>query len=274
MIVIPGALIACGVTVFSRPHKPGFVSALLLLFLYQAWHFGAQNMGMASFISLSERSRPLMSEEKLAIKLGTVTGMLGVLRAMSPGYMIGANYVPVGPGAIHLIEIGYDLGRAAAVLLTGVALWFAARVWRENHLMAASAIFLSVTFLFPMYLTHDYLLGFLSFATAHGLQYLIFLATHSMNPDRRSIVKLRPPFRVILAPTALVGVAFLGHTIWRDAPKVRAADFPSIGIAIVLSLTLVHFWLDQFLWRMKSKERAGWIRSRYGYVLGCTTPKR
>jgi hypothetical protein len=79
MIVAPCMMLAGGIVLFSRP-GPFFIVSLLSLFLYQAWHFGAQNIGVAAFISLSDRGRPLSPSEKRAIKLGIVIGMLGVLK--------------------------------------------------------------------------------------------------------------------------------------------------------------------------------------------------
>ena len=96
MIAIPCALFAGGLVLFSRAGSPVFVAAVLLFYLWQTWHFGAQNIGVASFISLNDRGRPLDRKEKITIRIGVVIGMLGVLKAMAPTYMIGAQYMPVG----------------------------------------------------------------------------------------------------------------------------------------------------------------------------------
>jgi hypothetical protein len=69
MIVVPCLLLVTGVFMFSRL-GPFFIVSLLAVFLWQAWHFGAQNIGVAAFVSLSDRGRPLAPLEKLVIKLG------------------------------------------------------------------------------------------------------------------------------------------------------------------------------------------------------------
>src|SRR5271163_117182 len=69
MIAIPCALLVAVLAIFSQP-GPLFTCAALAFFLLQTWHFGAQNIGVASFISLSDRGRPLSPAEKVAIRAG------------------------------------------------------------------------------------------------------------------------------------------------------------------------------------------------------------
>jgi hypothetical protein len=47
-------------------------------------------------------------------------------------------------------------------------------------------------------------------------------------------------------------------------PEAAAA---TAGDLLSRLITVVHFWVDQFLGRMKKKELADWIRARFGYVL-------
>jgi len=261
MIVVPCALFAAGIAVFAHAENPIFVPALLLTSLWQTWHFGAQNIGVATFISLTDRGRPLLRYEKIAIRAGVVVGMLGVLKAMAPIYMIGENYVPLGPTAASIIGLFYDVGLVAAVPLTALALWLAAGAWIRQQYLFGIGIFLSVTFLFTMYVSRDYTLGFISFAAAHGLQYLIFLFAHSASRGKEAFAKWRLPVVAILAPLALLLFMAASRLI-----AVEPGGASSIAISIMLSVSLVHFWLDQFMWRMKDKDRAAWIKARFRYV--------
>jgi|SRR5579863_3058023 len=261
MIVAPLILMATAFLIFSRP-GPLFTQAAILFFLFQTWHFGAQNIGVSSFISLSDRARPLAPFEKTAIKAGIWVGMLGVLQTMSPDFTIGAAYMPLPAGEVVLLRVFYEIGEVLAILMTGAALWFGITAWRKGQGAFGAAIFLSITFLFPMYLTHDFTIGFTSFVTAHGLQYLIFLAAHSAGRDQ-----IRPLRSRIAAPVLLLFFILVAGPAFIRGGALRTTDFPSLGIAIAFSITLAHFWLDRYLWRMKDKDRAAWVRARFQGVL-------
>ena len=271
MIAVPCALFGTGLLLFSHAGSTVFVAAILLFYLWQTWHFGAQNIGVASFISLNDRGRPLARNEKITIRIGVVVGMFGVLKAMAPSYMLGEQYVPLGPVTGSVIEFLYRAGLVAAVPVTGYALWLSAGALLKRQYLFGIGIFLSVTFLFTMYLTNDYTLGFISFVGAHGLQYLVFLFTHSFGISKESFAKRRLSIGIIAAPMALLIFMVAGRLIWRSSFADAPGGALPLAITIVLSLTLVHFWVDQFLWRMKNKERAAWMRARFGYVLARTS---
>jgi len=262
MIVAPGLLLAFGMAIFSRPGSV-FTAALLVLSLYQAWHFGAQNIGVAAFVSLADRGKSLSRWERTAIKLGIVIGLLGVLRAMSPDFIVGAQYMPLSDTVLAALEMLYRIGIWLAPPVVAAALYFAVSAWRSGHPMFGLTIFLSITFLFPIYLSRNYVIGFMSFVVAHGLQYLVFLATHSATRQDRS----RGWVTVASAPVALLVVMLVGNLIRIDIQPVGSASFATLGIAIVMSLTLVHFWVDRFVWRMKDRERAAWIKQSFATVI-------
>jgi hypothetical protein len=57
------------------------------------------------------------------------------------------------------------------------------------------------------------------------------------------------------------------HFVQVYLPQATTMAFPTIGVALLLSITVSHFWVDQYLWRMKHPDRAAWIKSRFGTVL-------
>lgn len=181
--------------------------------------------------------------------------------------MIGAQYMPLKAVETQVIDFFYHLGLIAALPLTGLALWLAVRAWLKQQYLFGIAIFLSVTFLFTMYLSRDYTLGFLSFAAAHGLQYLVFLFAHSIGRGREAFARRQFSLAVVAAPVTLLLVMGAGRLIWSGAFADQSSATLPFAVSVVLSLTLVHFWVDQFLWRMKNKERADWMKSRFGHVL-------
>jgi len=240
---------------------PLFVVLVLGAVLYQSWHFGAQNIGVSSFISFAERHRPLSLGEKRIIRIGIVCGMAGVLQMVGPTYGYPPGTIVLWPWVTKLLAFTYAVGMLAAIGISLVAAYFAFRAWRAGHLMTAVALFLSICFQLPMYATNDGAIGLLAFATAHGLQYLVFLSAHSMTDTaRRTAWK----FGIFIAPSALILVALFGHVIWTAAPTYQPPTAPLIGMALLGILTVNHFWFDQYLWKMK--ERGKWMKDRFGFV--------
>jgi nitrate reductase NapE component len=266
LIVIPILLFTGGVLVFMRPQNPVFVPALLLLFLYQTWHFGSQNIGVAMFISLSERGKAISPGEKNIIRMGTVCGMLGVLSALYPGFMIGQQYVHIDATPLAAIRFLHDVGTFVALALTGGALLLLLKAWHQRQFIYGAAIFLSVTFLFPMYISENYMIAVASFTIAHGLQYVVFLAAHSLSPPKSTRWRSFPFLAILIPPLILAGIVGTGHLIWTNAPTFQSDLLPLVGLSIILGLTLSHFWIDQFMWRMRNSERAKWVRQNYGFI--------
>jgi hypothetical protein len=257
LIALPAALALAVTALFlAVPGKPFFVAAMLTYLLWNNWHFGAQNVGVASFISLYERGRPLDRIEKSAIKAGVVVGLLGVLKAMAPGYLIGAEWMPVGPRATRAITVAYDVGAVAAATMAGIAVVLALRAFKRGHFLTGAALFIGVTFMFAMYLTDDYVMGFVAFTVAHGLQYLIFLGAHGAARSARRY-----------ALPALAAIMLFAWLIWSNAGALRTAAFPAAGLAIIYALGIAHIWLDQCLWKMREPTRARWMKDRFGFVL-------
>jgi hypothetical protein len=266
LVVIPIILFLVSVFIFTTPQNPLFVPMLLLFFLYQTWHFGSQNIGVAMFISLSERMMPITTVEKNTIRLGTICGMLGVLSALYPSFMIGAQHVHIDTTLLTTIRFLHNIGAIAAVALTGWAFFLLLKSWRLKKITYGAAIFLSTTFLFPMYLSSNYMIAIASFVIAHGLQYIIFLMAHSLGglkPTRGQPFKFWTSLFPLLA---LVGIIGIGDLIWTRAPMLQSERFPLIGLSIILGLTLSHFWIDQFMWRMRNTERAKWVKDNYGFI--------
>ena len=68
----------------------------------------------------------------------------------------------------------------------------------------------------------------------------------------------------LVGPAALLGTVVVGSLVWNTE---LVKSLPTVGAAIIPALTLGHFWVDLFLWRMRDKDRAAWVKSRFGFVL-------
>ena len=266
LIAMPIGLLLLGMAIFSVPGNPVFTPALFLLFLQQTWHFGAQNIGVATFISLGHRKKSITKVEKNFIRMGTICGMFGVLSALYPSFMIGPENVPINETVLTTIKTLHQIGGYVAIALTGGALVLMVRAWWAREYFYGAAIFLSITFLFPMYISDNYMIAVASFTIAHGLQYIIFLAAHSFtNPGAPKNPRWQS-WGFIYPPLALLALGGAGHVLWTTAPAWKSGQFPLFGLSIILGLTLAHFWVDQFMWRMGNSERANWIKKSYSFI--------
>jgi hypothetical protein len=263
MIVVPVALILTGITLLSSPYHELFIPALFGYSLYAVWHFGAQNIGVAAFISIASRKKSISFVEKRLLQLCALCGMFGTLKILKPDFTIGKQYVSIDATTIGWIDILHTVGTYMAIGLTACACVLMIAAWRRREFLYGMSLFLCMTFLFTMYTTTDYMLGFGAFAAAHGLQYIVFLFAHSAGSrsNRNAAVYAS------LQPLLLVAILILAHLIWSSAPKAgMGEELPLLGVGIIFGLGLAHFWVDQFLWRMKDKDRAAWIKEKYSFL--------
>lgn len=263
MIVVPVGFVLLGLLAFSDTNNAVFIPALFSYSLYAVWHYGAQNIGVATFISVSSRRKPLTSNEKIILRASAICGMLGTLKILQPDFLIGRQYVVVDPAVLKLVDGLYFFGSYVAVALTCCGFFFFARAWWHREFMHGVSMLVCITFLLTMYMTTDFALGFGAFAAAHGLQYLVFLFTHSKTVAEQKGSSLFG----FGAPLILVGTMFVAHIIWTNNGALGLwLDMPLIAMGLLFGITLAHFWIDQFLWRMKDKERAAWIKQRYWFL--------
>jgi len=261
MIAVPAALAAVFGVALSMPGTMFFVLIVLAVFLYQTWHFGAQNIGVSSFVSFCERGRPLDILEKRAIRAGIVCGMFGILYAMPPTFGYTAEQMPVPQWLREILMWAHVLGKIAAALIAGLALLLAGRSLRKGGPMTALVLFTSICFFFPMYLSNDFLFAIGMFSTAHGLQYIVFLGAHSASG---SSFNKGMKLGFLVAPMVLAGIMLLAHLFRPSLIAVSHENLPLLGSILMGSLTLTHFWVDQHLWRMK--ERGAWLKKRYAFI--------
>ena len=77
---------------------------------------------------------------------------------------------------------------------------------------------------------------------------------------------------------ALIAAALTGAVLWRH-PELPFAGFTEIiqtiagagslakaGAGLVAGITLAHFWVDQFIWRLRTPERRGWLLENYPFL--------
>jgi hypothetical protein len=128
-------------------------------------------------------------------------------------------------------------------------------------------IYLGCVFFFlPAYLSDNPLFLVTSWTVAHGLQYLVMLAFHAGGAVRgeRGARTLRPA--VIFGVSLLTGVG-----LWLAADRMAGVAHVTMAkalFAVIMALTLAHYWIDAFLWRLRTPARRAWLARSYPFLGG------
>jgi hypothetical protein len=237
--------------------------ALLLFMLiyihFGIVHFGRQNLGVLTFSVRIGCQRPMDVFERRTIMAGVIAGVCAAYTAFAPALML-PSYFPIDPTPVapYFLKLWY-LGAAIYVVLVPLAVY---HTFKERSSYDAPSLVLylaSVMFFAPLFLTADPLIAVSSWAVAHGLQYLIFLAVHAGSRTRATLTGLIPV-------ATLIVVAYVGYLLWNTYPQWGNETLARIGAAAVVAINLAHYWVDMFLWKFHTPERRKWLLAHYVFL--------
>jgi hypothetical protein len=242
--------------------------AYLFLFFWawQAFHYGRQNLGIYSFASIAQSKGAPDKLEKAAIDLATICGVLGTFRIL--GATIAPDYLR---GTLDGL---FQFGKFGYLIVIVFSLFVYAKNFRRTTPLKSIFFWTLILFFLPIYLSNDINVAFLSYAIAHGLQYIIFMAIVSLGAETtegmrdaryRSALKL-----VVLM--LLVGLLFYNVDAFRQfefvknsALFVRGTDFL---FGAVLGATMAHFVIDAGAWRLSRASQREYMAKRFGFIFG------
>ena len=205
-------------------------SVVLIAFLaWQFYHYQRQNYGLIAFAAQSSGGGKLPRELTWMLNLGAAAA---VVRLTST---------------------------SEAALVLGIALFFGSTLMfvellrslisrRENWLVLTFET-LGWLFFLPSLISTDRLIGFWSYAIAHGAQYLIFMVVISGN-RRRGLIGL-----------ALFALAFAA--VFIVFVKLNASG---AGFAVYTGLVMGHFMIDAKVWRLREPLQRQIIGERFGFI--------
>jgi hypothetical protein len=256
LIVITGLLFA-----FTNTITQAFI--LLAYWAWQAFHYGRQNIGIYAFASIAETGMGPRKEEKLAIEFGTILAILGTFKilgtAVAPDYLYGA------------FDLFYQVGWVAFFAVPVFSLVVYIKFFKHTTFLKTCLFFTSVFFFLPVFISTDNDVGFLSYAMAHGLQYIIFMTVISVAATGDLTQSYSYKSLAQLAGLLLiVGFAFWRVADLRDIEIVkngwayaRVADFL---FGAVLGATMAHFVIDADAWRLSIESRREYIKKKFSFV--------
>ena len=262
-ILTPIVLIVVTGLVFAFASFTIQAFALLLYWAWQAFHYGRQNVGIYAFASIAETGRAPKKAEKIAIDCGTVLAILGTFKVL--GAAVAPPYLRVSFD--YLYQIGFVSFFALAVFSVAVYL----KYFQDTSLFKTLFFFTSVFFFAPVFISTDNNIGFLSYAIAHGLQYIIFMSVISFSSGND---KVRPMLYknvgVFLVFLLVVGFAFWRVNDLRQIEFVKStwayARIADFFFGAVLGATMSHFVIDASAWRLSMAKQRSYITKRFNFV--------
>jgi len=262
-IYIPIFLTLTTGLVFAFLNETAQAFVLLTYWSWQAFHYGRQNVGIYAFASIAETGKPQRRAEKIAIEAGTLLGILGTFK------ILGMAQAPV---YLHrTFDFLYQFG---AVMFVGVlvfSLAVYAKFYSNTTLFKTIFFFSAVFFFLPVFISTDINIAFLSYAMAHGMQYIIFMTVISATAAEEQTRSV--PYKSLA--TFLVLLLIVGFAFWRvgDLKQMefvrdnwiysRVAGFL---FGAVLGATMSHFVVDADAWRLSMERQRTYIRKRFHFI--------
>jgi len=261
-ILIPAFLIFFTIFIFINTPNQYFIIVLLIFIFNQSDHYGNQNTGVLAFSSLSNRGISINKFERVTLKLGILCGLLGTYKMLHPSLLAPSKIFLYNTEYIDKIFLPlYDIGKFSYLLLGIISIIYAI-IYLRKYPTFFVLYLCSVLFFTPIYFIERELVAFFVIATAHGLQYLVFLITHGGNK------KTNPLLNILL----LSIIVFIGYLIWHKS-GIFFSNFSNnemlinkYAISIIFGLTFAHFWFDQNLWKLRISNRRDWIKKNYDFI--------
>jgi hypothetical protein len=178
----------------------------------------------------------------------------------------------VAPAYLHRsFDLLYQTGFVAFLALAVFSLAVYAKYFQQTSLFKTIFFFTAVFFFVPIFLSTDNNIAFLSYAIAHGLQYIIFMTVISATSPGSKTSSL--PYKSIaffLVFLLVIGFAFWRVNDLREMEFVKAtwgyARVADFLFGAVLGATMSHFVIDASAWRLSLEKQRSYITKRFHFI--------
>jgi hypothetical protein len=206
--------------------------------IWLLWHYQRQNWGIHSFISRVTSGERATELESWILRLAVVGGLLAGVKVL--GFGLGTP----------LSGFADDCFRAGAAVTALVPIGILVAVVRTPALRRAPGrlLFLCVagSFFAPVFLFDDNPGAFLSYALAHGLQYVVFMTWVASDGAREAA---RPGLATLVVSVFTLGLLL---SVGGDNTLVREMDLLPLQ-GLILGITMAHFVVDAGIWRLRDE---------------------
>jgi len=247
-LVLPPLLVAAGALLFAAGSTTARAYAISAFWVWQVHHFTRQNHGILAFASRSQGLAPDLAE-RTALTLTNVAGILGAFTLTAP---YDRTFLAGWGWQLHAVGLG---AYVAAFVAWAISLRDPRRRrpgWRSWTLL------LLMLFYLPLFAVRDPFLAVYVFLTAHGLQYLVFMAYVT----RRSDLGWRRAAAGLLFAALGLGLAIRALQAGSiETPAGRAMLGAAFGVIVW------HFLLDARIWRLSEPFQRRTMADRFDFLL-------
>ncbi|SRR5579883_1196358 len=208
---------------------------LLFYWTWQSYHYGKQNIGVYT-IACGKMSQT----ERQCIELAAIVGGLSAMKingsAVAPQFL---------QSAINGLFYG---GMVLQVVVTLLVIYTLLK--KRTTIVHAIFLLLCTLFFVPAFLPGDHFIVFFTYATAHGLQYILFMGAIALSDIKKSIIPA-----ILFAGCLLIG----GWVFINQWGNSTTAQFATGGL---LGLTMAHFVVDAHAWKLSQPEQRRFVKER------------
>jgi heme A synthase len=173
----------------------------------------------------------------------------------------------------------YEVGKFGYFAIIVFSLYVFARNFRRTTWLKAVFFWTLILFFLPIYLSNDINVTFLSYAIAHGLQYIIFMGVVSLGAEqgeRARAVRYRNALKLMLL-MILLGLLFYHADPLRRYEFVKNSRLLLMGFdflfGAVLGATMAHFVIDAGAWRLSKLPQREYMTKRFGFIFAARDTK-
>ncbi|HKR40361.1 MAG TPA: hypothetical protein VJU59_11900 [Paraburkholderia sp.] len=251
-ILVPLCMALVYGIVFMKGTPALKAAALLFYFIWQTWHYQRQNFGVSSFMMRAAQQPPLTRKERLPMQMAVIAAILALVKL----YNLGNGLMP--SPVVQAIWLAATCLQAIAIL-TALAVAFSIRR-QQGAARRSTVMILGTLFFLPSFLYANPINAVLSYALAHGLQYLVFMGYIGDRQERR----LSSWARLIVLTLALGGLLIVMQA--RNGQPVQEFVF-----GVYLSIIMTHFVMDGIIWRLRLAPQRAYMGRIFSFVFARTT---
>jgi hypothetical protein len=286
----PGAKQAYGVRVWVVPallfvafwlsafvpqvSRPVIGAVTVVVFLWNFWHLFMQKYGLLRMYSAKAKSAtpvPGWIDRFLVFSWVPLIAVVVAPRNRAMIYDYVKTAQPTSKAIIEFIDAWWSVLIPVAAALPVLALGLFARAeWRAHRMTCVPRLSMvaGLTCVSIALLTLDPIKVVIAFAFGHSLEYIVFAwawkrRKDAVAPSRSALLRWagRQPLLAFVGFIVVIGTVYsviTGWGVWFQpgtrAPRISGHPIDVLVVWFAFYLSVLHFWIDGFAWKMRRPE--------------------